>query len=240
VHLQQLHHQQFQTNERLANEKLVFEQGTAVLQNENHSLKMELDSFAKQLNEKQERINELNRLHQQTQANLEHYREAAREQRLQEQQRHEQQQRQLEQIIDQLQKRLNFLENDKLSLQKEHEQICHEKESMQKLYDQLVREIDKMRDGLLLTEKERGENLQAKQHWQSQCELLQQKADEQTNIIIDSQKQIAVLSEQLCSAKSNLDKLTGQNQSMAHEKWIIIQEKAQLEGQLKQLQTIVA
>lgn len=48
------------------------------------------------MQEKQERIEELHRLHQQTQANLKHYRESAREQRLLDQQQFEQEKQQFQ------------------------------------------------------------------------------------------------------------------------------------------------
>lgn len=49
-----------------------------------------------QLQDKQERIDELHRLHAQVQINFEHYRESAREQRLIEQQQYEQQKQELQ------------------------------------------------------------------------------------------------------------------------------------------------
>lgn len=82
----------------LANEKLTLEQALDFAHKENQSLHSKYDGLLQQLQEKQERIEELHRLHQQTQANLEHYRESAREQRLLDQQQfeHEKQQLQLE------------------------------------------------------------------------------------------------------------------------------------------------
>src|SRR5205823_2111634 len=92
-------------------------------EHEKIALTVESDNMAKQLQEKQGRIDELHRLNKQVQENLEHYYEASREQRMLDQQRHEQTQTQLAQTINQLQQELTVLNQQKNSLQHEFEQI---------------------------------------------------------------------------------------------------------------------
>lgn len=78
----------------LANKKLTLEQALDFAHKESQSLSGKYEGLLQQLQEKQARIEELHQLHQQTQANLEHDRESAREQRLLDQQQfeHEKQQ----------------------------------------------------------------------------------------------------------------------------------------------------
>ena|GEM_PF-4290170 len=79
----------------LVNEKLTLDQTLEFSQKENAMLSIKLDGLLQQLQDKQERINELHQLQKQSQENLEHYRESAREQRLNDQHQHEQQKQQL-------------------------------------------------------------------------------------------------------------------------------------------------
>ena len=52
------------------------------------------------------------------------------------------------------------------------------------------------------------------------------------------QKQIALLSQQLSTAENQLDEIRQQNKLLAHEKWQLGQEAAQLIGQLKKIEAI--
>src|SRR5579883_753611 len=96
--IKQAYHQLQQQFEQLKQEKISLSTDHQALQQaftnevkEHTTLKSQNEGAIKQLQEKQERINELNRLHVQMQANLEHYRESAREQRLLDQHQYEEQ-----------------------------------------------------------------------------------------------------------------------------------------------------
>ncbi len=77
------------------------------------------------------------------------------------------------------------------------------------------------------------------QHWQKQYENLQAKLEEQTKQNVELKTQQAVLSQQVVITKTELDEITAQNKALAHEKWFLGQEKAQLFGRLKQLGSVV-
>src|SRR3990167_1410666 len=103
---QQQSHVLKQEKDALANDKLELEQAIIELKKQNALLDSKSDALIQQLQDKQDHIDELNRLHKQAQLNLEHYYESAREQRLMEQQRYEQQQHQTAQTINQLEQKL--------------------------------------------------------------------------------------------------------------------------------------
>jgi hypothetical protein len=77
------------------------------------------------------------------------------------------------------------------------------------------------------------------QHWQQQFQLIQTKHDEQNQSLADLKIQHAMLLQQGETVKNELAELRDQNKLLAHEKWILGQEKAQLGGQLKQLETCI-
>lgn len=54
------------------------------------------------------------------------------------------------------------------------------------------------------------------------------------------QSQNAVLTQQVALIKKELEEVSQQNKMLAHDKWILGQEKAQLFGQLKQWESMVA
>lgn len=59
------------------------------------------------------------------------------------------------------------------------------------------------------------------------------------NITVGLKTQNAILSQQMAVMKTELDNITEQNKVLAHDKWMLGQEKAQLAGQVKQLQSIL-
>ncbi|EKD72742.1 MAG: hypothetical protein ACD_45C00599G0002 [uncultured bacterium] len=239
VHFQQINRQLIQEKEQILNDKLAYEQALHSLQNEHTSLQAKQDGLNQQLQERQNRIDEINRLHNQVQANLEHYRENAREQRLIEKEHHEQQQKQLQQIIDQLQSKLAVVNNDHTSLQDNFNKLFQENEIVQKLNDRLRNEIDEIKTRFMQTNYDLIEKSQALKLSQTQCHALQQKTDEKDKLVIDLQKQISILSEQLSKIQKEFNEINDQNKSLAHEKWTLMQEKSSLEGQLKQLEKLI-
>lgn len=83
------------------------------------------------------------------------------------------------------------------------------------------------------------EFLRASQHWQSHYQKAQKALNEKANQFIDIQAETKLLSHELINAKQTLNDVQDQNKLLSHDKWILAQEKAQLEGQLKQLQKMI-
>ena len=224
-----------QEKDALANDKLSLEQAIIELKKQNALLDSKSDAYVQQLQDKQDHIDELDRLHKQAQLNLEHYHESSRDQRLLEQQRYEQQQHQTAQTINQLEQKLTANRHDYTVLSEKFQQTNHEKEIIQKSSGALQNQIDKIQIQILQIEKEKSEKIQALNQLQAHAQKLQEKLNDQSSANNDFQKQIAVMSQQLLISQSEAKELNGQNKSLAHDKWVLGQEKAHLEGQLKQL-----
>lgn len=154
---------------------------------------------------------------QQAQTNLEHYRTAMAEQWQTDTLRHEEERRRLENTIRQLEQQNNVLKHDKIeldkafaALQQRHEAALLQSDVHLQSRDKLTSELHQVK--LLLAQK-----TETSLHWQTQTE-------------------IAVLNEQLSMLKSELDETKVQNRLLVSEKWALEQEKAQLAGELRQLQ----
>jgi hypothetical protein len=236
---QKLHDQWHQEKNTLLADKLTLEQALEFAQKENLSLHVKQDSFLEQSQEKDIRINELNRLHQQTQANLEHYREATREQRLLDQQQHEQQKQQLQNEIKILNEQFIKQREKTTELQQQYQELQQSSARLKKSHDEIESQHQRLSIEFQQSEKDRHEYKKSSLHWQTQHQDLQTLFNDKNNLLIDSQIQIKLLSQQLADLKQTLVAIQDQNKFLAHEKWEIAQEKAQLEGQLKQMQKMM-
>lgn len=235
---QQQNHQLKLDKDGLLGDKSALEQVVRQLQDEKITATAAHENLLQQLKEKQDRIDELHHLSQQAQANLEHYREASREQRIIDQQRHEQIQTQLDQTIQHLKRDLSTLNQQKTTLQNENLQTRYEKETLEKQCDQLLAQNGVIKSRLDEAQKKVIAHSHSEQHWQSQCQQLHTKLDEQNTTLLDLQTKIAVLTQKLSDTEDELKEMNEQNKHLAHEKWILVQEKAQIIGQLKQCEKL--
>ena len=226
---QQLYNQWLQEKKQFDVEKLTLEQALEFTQKENQSLNAKQDALLQQVSEKQERIDELNRLHQQVQKNLEHYRESAREQRLLDQQEYEQQKQSLQSQIDNQTKQVNILSEKKSLLEQDYHALQKTDAVLKNEYEQMTSQYKIVFVKLEDSEKSRERS-------QVMYEKAQEKLENHTQQLIDLQTKSNVLTEQLATAQEALTQSHEQNKFLAHEKWILSQENAQLKGQLKQIQ----
>lgn len=225
--------------DELAREKLGFEQAILSLQTENAALIAKLDAQHQQVNEKQQRIDELHRLHKLGQENLEHFRESTRVQRLIEQEKHAQQLQQVELTLKKAEQHLVVANQDKITLQNQADKIINENTVLTKSYEDLKSHLDQLKSELTALADEFNNTKRDMIHWQKQYDLSQKKLDYQGAFLTEQQKQNAVLSQQLSAASVEVKELKDQNKHLAHEKWEIAQEKAQLEGVTKQMQKMI-
>jgi len=233
---QKLFNQWQQEKMQLANEMLTLEQALEFAHKENQSLHSKYDSVLQQLQEKQVRIEELHRLHQQTQANLEHYRESAREQFVLAQQQFEREKQQFlfdmkelkEQLIVQ-QRQYSIVHQEKQLLEQSHSElkVSHSKSNV--LCESLNSEIQQLRNDTI-------EYQQTNQHRLNQINDLQTRVDANVSEVINLQGNNQFLNQQLINSKELMCDLRDQNKLLASEKWELAQEKAMVEGQLKELQ----
>jgi chromosome segregation ATPase len=225
---------------QLATEKLTLEQALEFTRQENASLHAKQDASLQQLQDKQERITELNRLQAQAQANLEHYRESTREQRLLDQQQHEHQNQQLQSEIKSLKEQL-IMQREKMSvLQQQHQIKLQSYSILEKNHHQVEAQLEKTREKLEETENSKNSHFNASQHWQNQYNEAQKILGIKTNKLIASQTDSLVLSQQLTEIKQKLKNKNDQNTLLESIKVELSQEKYLLEGRLRQLQEMIA
>ena len=237
--LQQSENQLKQTSDGLAQEKLALEQIITVARTEIVALQIKQDGLLQQLADKQTRVEELHKQNRQTQANLEHYRAASLEQRQLDQQRAEQQQRELTQTVQQLKLENESLRQQKIDLQPLQEQLQSAQNNMQHKLTEVSLHAESVSAQLIEANKALTQKSESQQHWQIQHEKLYAKWEEQMNITNDLKTRNAVLLQEIVAMKIKLDDIGELNKALAHDKWILGQEKAQLFGQLKQLQTVL-
>jgi chromosome segregation ATPase len=238
-HWQQQYQQTKQERDSFAHEKSAVEQLLANVRIEAATLSERLTGSEKYNQEKQARIDELHRQNQQIQANLEHYRNATLEQRLADQQRYGQQQKQLEHTFSQVNQQVTQLQRENTKLQQQYQQVHFERDNLKLQLDKLHLQHEAITMNHADLFNELTKKTQDQQHWQTQHYALQTKSDEQNKSFIELQAQLAVSSQQLLKLEAALREMSEQNKALANEKWILGQEKANLYGQLKQLESCI-
>ncbi len=233
--LQQNFQQIKQERDGYAHEKSTLNHLLADAKIELATLTEKLAGSEQQNKEKQARIDELSRQHQQIQTNLEHYREASLAQRLEDQQRFEQQQNQLEKTIQQLNSDIMDIKRNHGVLQQSNQQLLFENTHLKTQFNTIESQHQAQSENVTNTMTQLTKKTQDAERWQEQYQTLQLKHDEQNKTHAELQTHQAVLSQQLSQLHTELKEVRNQNQALAHEKWVLGQEKSQLYGQLKQL-----
>lgn len=232
---QKLHDQWVREKDELSRDKLVLEQGLIAVEKDNTSLLAKFDTHQQQLTEKQFRIDELNRLHHQAQENLEHFRESSREQRLVEQEKHAKQVQQMESTLKQVEQQLQMANREKLQMQQLFNKSQDDNAVLEKQNHQLTAKVDSTHQALEKLQKNEIDLLSEAKLLQQQHHQLRSDYEKTAVQLSEHAKQIVILVEQLSSMKIEVQHLKDQNKLLAHEKWEIGQEKAQLEGQVRQI-----
>jgi len=219
----------------LGNEKSALEQALQEQQIQQASLLATQNSFEKQLLEKQARIDELTRLNQQVQNNLEHYRQASREQRTLEQQQYETRLNELEQRNHKLQENWTTILTENTKLKSEFEQLflAHEKLKSDYLGIQkdLLEKTEKLADMKHLI----AEKITLLELVHTQQKVDQEKIEAQQNKIIELEKTSAASIEKNRLQEEKINDLVSQNKTLAHEKWLLDSEKARLIAQIDRM-----
>lgn len=220
----------------LANEKITLEQALDFAHKENVTLQTKQDGLHHQLQEKQARIDELYQLHQQTQRNLEHYRESAREQRLLDQQQFERRKQEYLAEIKTLKEEIVRERHEITVLQQKNAALLESNQFLERSYSQYQKENEQLKAELATANNRCNENLVSCQAYENQNKQLLVTVTDQSNQIINYQAENKISSNKLSEIVSELGVMKDQLKLIAQEKWELIQEKASLEGQLKQMQ----
>jgi chromosome segregation ATPase len=232
---QKMHESWIAEKNKLAELHLTTEQALGFAQTENNSLSQQNDSLIKQIEHKDTRIEELHRLHNQTQANLEHFRETTREQKILEQEAHSNALQKAESAIQVLRQELALsqkeLAHTQFKLAAELATITNLKDTLTNAHDLNSRIEDQCHQ---LT-KELHEN---KAHQSNLCknyESLKSQHIQRDQELVMLQKENGGLSQKIMDISDQMNDLKLQNNLLIAEKWEMAQEKSQLQGQLNQL-----
>jgi Plasmid replication region DNA-binding N-term len=237
--LQQAEAQLKQARDHLIQEKMTLEHLVAKSHTEIATLQTKYDGILQQLDREQMIIEKLHKQNQQVQANLEHYHAASLEQRNQDLQRAELQQRELTHALSQFKLENEALKQQTVELQGAHEKLHVEQKNGQAERDKITLHCEIISTQLSETQQALAEKTATQRHWETQYNELNAKWETQTKITVELRMQQAVLLQQLTTAKEELEEISAQNRSLSHDRWALGQEKAQLFGQLKQLQTVL-
>lgn len=233
---QQLFNQWQQEKTQLAHDKLTLDQALEFAHKENALLSTKQDALFQQLQNKQERIDELHRLQKQAQANLEHDRESAREQRLLDQQQAEQQKQQLQTDIKTLHEQL-IMQREKVSvLQNQQQTLNQAYATLETNYAEVQAQHEQVKAKLEEANLSKNTYHHASQHWQTQHQALEKILEEKSHQFIEQKTAMHLLAQQIATIKQTLNETQEQNKLLSHEKWTVMQEKAHLEGRLSQMQ----
>ncbi len=209
------------------------------VQAEHATLNCEYAALREQLAGKNAHVEELQRLHLQTQTNLEHYREAAREQRMQAQAQYEQQQQQM--LIE-----LNALKQEAQSHQAQLQGLIQEKQLLIQKSNTLEAQCTELRATLSTQNSELEQQsqrhqacMQTSEHWQQQAQTAQQALEHANAQLMTMQIEHQLLRREHDQMVVNATETRHAQEHLLQEKMLLIQEKAQLEGRLLQLQQIL-
>jgi len=236
---QQLYNQWLQEKNQISNEKLTLEEAVQLLQKDITTLNASNETLLKQQQEKQERIEDLNRLHKQLQENLEHYREAAREQRLIDQENFERQKQDWLSQLKTQQEQMIGLNEKAVQVEQQYQLLEQKHHLLEKTHMEILSQYENSKLCLNDVEKQYRESAQMNQHWQSEYNQAQMKITSITKDLSDFQIENKISAQKLQLIQDELREIRAQNKLLSHDKWIISQEKSQLEGQLKQLQIFI-
>ncbi len=233
--LQQQNNKKQHSIQSLTNEKLSLDEAVRVLQTETTQLKADANSFDQRLDDKQCRIDELTRLNNQVQTNLDHYRVSIREQRLKEQKQYEQQIKHLEQSLHQHQKDNAVLTTQFQKHQEKRENLQAEYNNLKVQHNQGSNDLNTAQVNLSSFKNQLEVALKNETKLQSQLDVYKNKFENEKKTSQVSQKQLALAVQKLEEAEKQLSNIEQQNKSLAHDKWILGQEKAELVGQVREM-----
>ncbi len=236
---QQLFNQWTQEKEQFTRDKITLEQGIDILQKEKTNLENKIESQTQQLEEKQQRIGELHRLHSQAQTNLEHFRESTREQRMREQQQFEQQKQEWQMEMKLTKEQFALLQQKTTDLQQKHQILQQAHHNLEKTHEILENKLEKTQQTINHLENEKNKLIYDNQHFQKKAQEQEKSIAIKIQEITDLQIENKILTKNLAEVQQTYDESKDQIKLLGHEKWILAQEKSQLEGQLKQMQKIV-
>jgi chromosome segregation ATPase len=227
--LEEMLHQQTECSSQLQNKLILEQQDNATLTERAASLE----------SHRQEQQTEIERMHQlvkHLQNNLEHYQTATQQLRQEQTLLQEKQRSEYEQKITQFQSQVTSVTTEKFYLQAQMEQLTCAQEKLQADYqalNQLHHDAQIQQQSVAIAHhalQQEHERL-VEQH-----QKLSEHFDAKNQAVIELQIQLKNNNEKIAALESALSKADDKIQTLRHDYHFVSQEKANLAGQLKQLQ----
>lgn len=229
--LEQLKRQHHQTEETLAESRAkneTIEKHQLGLQQELAQLTERHNATLQQLDDHKKENTRLHQLANNIQSNLEHYQNSMQQLRTEQQLANEKQQAQFQQQIQLLQQELTYarqqaqyFESQAQQFKTQHEALFTAAAELKQQNQQHVHEI------ALLTEQ--------KQIAEQKTQVYKKELGEKNTSIISTEKQLALLTEKAKTLEKSLRDAEDKVETLRQEKLFLAQEKAELQGALKQL-----
>lgn len=221
---QHLYTQWLEEKKHITLNKHELEQTIHQLEDEITLLKGKVENGAQQIQEKQERIKELNQLHQQAQRNLELYRETTNEQAARAQSQFDQQRLEWQRKLNKLDEQWNKAKEQAASLQQSLQFLQKSHMDLEKNLKHAQAAVEKQRESLLVCEKAKAEHAQSSTHWQEMYHKAQTMIEDKNLQLINSQSEIKSLSHQLKLANQALSDVMKQNKLLEKHNWALEQK----------------
>lgn len=233
---QHMYHQWNKEKNSLSEERSVLENEVRELKQQHLILQTRYELALQELCEKHDRIQELHHLQQQSQQNLEHYRESVQAQRLDDQQKFSAQKQEWQTELANKHVQVATMQQAAIALQSQYQLLDHNYQLLQEKNSEIIKTIQTQNEELKQSTKLSNEQMRSAQHWQLQYQETQQLLKEATEQYIQSQVERKSQLQQLADLQLLLERADDLSTRLGHEKLALIQEKSLLEGRLQQWQ----
>lgn len=231
-----------QTARKLASEKETLRQQSLALEQELQQQKIQqaktealLDAAKKCADEKENRIQELTKMNSQAQNNLEHYREAVREQRMLDKNEFEHRLSEVTQKNHRLQEDWTQILTENTKFKMINQQLTEKYNEQKNACDKNSEEINTAKLELAAARQELSQKNERLIELKASLAKYEIKLADQSNQMVKCEKENAVLAADLQAARRDLHESRSQIKALSHDRWILEQEKAKLVADFNRL-----
>ena len=220
---------------KLASEKEILHQNTLALEQGAQNQKMQLiktesllDAAKTCADEKENRIQELTKMNSQVQSNLDHYREAVREQRMLDKNEFEHRVNEVTQKNHKLQEDWTQILTENTKLKTINQQLTEKYHEQKNACDKNDEQLNTAKVTLATAQQELSQKNERLTELKESIAKYEIKLADQSNQMLKCEKENAILAADLQAARRDLQESKSQVKSLSHDRWILEQEKAKL------------
>lgn len=224
-----------QTTRKLASEKETLRQHTLALEQELQQQKIQhakteslLDTEKKCADEKENRIHELTKMNSQAQNNLDHYREAVREQRMLDKNEFDHRLSEVTQKNHKLQEDWTQILTENTKLKTINQQLTEKYSDQKNAFEKNHEQLNTAKVALATAQQELSQKNERLVELKESLAQFEIKLADQVSQMLKCEKENAVLAADLQAARRDLQESKSQVKALSHDRWILEQEKAKL------------